>query len=146
MKVSIKKIVSAQKRLDTAKVTKLEEVDAIKLLKNRKAMRPYVTEYEEFEKDCREKFKVDGLEDADKTRLEVFNKVKDNKAYQPTQEEVDAINKVADYFNKVNKALSEELGREVEITFEKLSDNADVKLMQENGWSYAELDEIEVIL
>lgn len=146
MKASIQKIVSAQKRLDTAKVTKLEEADAIKLLKNRKAMRPYATEYEEFEKDCREKFKVDGLEDADKVRLEVFNKVKDNKSYQPTQDEVEAINKVADYFNKVNKALSEELGREVEITFEKLSDNADVKLMQENGWSYAELDEIEVIL
>lgn len=146
MKASIQKIVSAQKRLDTATVTKLEEADAIKLLKNRKAMRPYVTEYEEFEKDCREKFKVDGLEDADKKRLEVINKVKENKAYQPTQEEVDAINKVADYFNKVNKALSEELEREVEITFEKLSDNADVKLMQENGWNYAELDEIEVIL
>ena len=146
MKAKINQIVSAQKRLDKATVTKLEEADAIKLLKNRKAMRPYVTEYEEFEKDCREKFKVDGLEDADKKRLEVINKVKENKAYQPTQEEVDAINKVADYFNKVNKALSEELEREVEITFEKLSDNADVKLMQENGWNYAELDEIEVIL
>lgn len=146
MKTKIKQIVSAQKRLDKATVTKLEEADAIKLLKSRKAMRPYVTEYEEFEKDCREKLKVEGLEDADKKRLEVFNKLKDNKSYQPTQEEVDAINKVADYFNKVNKALSEELEREVEITFEKLSDNADVKLMQENGWSYAELDEIEVIL
>lgn len=143
--MKLKHIVAAQRRLDNARATKLEESDVIKLLKNRKAMRPYVNDFEEFEKDCKDKFKVEGLEDAEKVRQGVVKKLSEDKSYQPTKDEIESINKVLGYLNKVNKALSEELDKEIDITFDKLSENADAKLMKENGWSYAEIDEIEVM-
>ena len=60
MKVKVKDVVSAYKVLGDAKVVKLEELEIIKVVKARKAMRPIADDYDAFLKDCQEKFKPEG--------------------------------------------------------------------------------------
>lgn len=144
MKATIKQIVECYKRLDTAKVNKLEEADAVKLLKARKAMRPYVDEYDAFLKDCQEKFKPEDWEEV-QGKIQKWQQEGENTTL--TIEERKEVNKaVIDYQKKIDAAVGEELKREVELTIDKLGENCDVKLLQENGWKYGELDEIEIVL
>lgn len=146
MYMKLSEIIAINKRLDKATVNSLEESDAIRILKARKSMRPYVIAYKDFEKDCQEKFMFEGIEDAEKVRIGVVEKANADKSYIPTEEEMEAIKQINEYFAKVNKALAEELDRDIDIELPKLSENADVKLMHENKWTFGELDEIEAIL
>ena len=144
--MKLSEIIAIYKRLDKATANSLEEADVIKILKARKSIRPYVNAYNDFEKDCHEKFKFEGIEDAEKLRIEVVGKISADKSYAPTKEEMEAIKQINEYFTKVNRVLNEERDRDIEIELPKLSENSDVKLMRENKWTCEELDEIEVIL
>ena len=42
--------------------------------------------------------------------------------------------------------MKDELAKEIELDFEKLGENADAKLIIENGWKSCELDDIKIIL
>lgn len=143
--MKLRELISAYNRLGNATMTKLDDKDVVKALKARKAMRPHAEEYEAFEKDCRDKFKFDGLEEDDKVRLSVFNKIKEDKDYKPTESEIESCNNVASYFNKVNKALEGELEKDIVINIEKLGEGSDVKLMQENKWKPYELEELDML-
>lgn len=146
MKASVKQMVEAYAILGKAKVTKLEEEEIGKILDARKAMRPVDAEYKSFEEDAHEKFKVEGLEDAEKTRQEVIAKFKEDNTYKPTESEIEAINKVNDYFVKVTNAKAKELEREVELKIESLKKESYSKLMKENGLSVEEIEIIQSIM
>lgn len=146
MKAKIYKVVDCNKMLDTAKISKLEETEVIKILKARKVMRPIVEEYDAFLKDCQEKFKEDGLEEADKVRMEVIKKFDEDNSYRPSQSEIDAINLVNGYFSKVNSAINEEREKEVDLNIETLKEGSDSKLLVANDWTPSDLDKIKIIL
>lgn len=144
MKVSVKKIVDAYKLLGEAKVTKLEETDVIKILKVRKAMRVIAVDFDAFLKDAQDKFKPDGWED-------VQNKVAqwqdEGEKTTLSEDERKSINKVLiAYQTSIDKAIKDELNKEVEIEIEKLGEGSDVKLMSANDWTPNQLDMIDMIL
>ena len=144
MKATVKQIVSAYNTLGEASVTKLEEGEAIKVVKARKAMRPIVEDYEAFLKDCQEKFKPENW-DSIQTKLKQWQK--EGEKTTLTEEERTEINKVAiEYQTKIDKALADELKKEHEINAEKFNDGTDVKLLQENGWKSKQLDAIDILL
>ena len=60
--MKLEKLVIAYKMLDDAKIKTMDDKDAIKIIKNRKAMRPHVESYDALLKDAQEKFKPDNIE------------------------------------------------------------------------------------
>jgi hypothetical protein len=50
------------------------------------------------------------------------------------------------YLKKVDSAVKDELAKEVEISIEKLKENSDIKLLEENDWEIGKLDLIEILL
>lgn len=144
MKTKVKNIVEAYKVLGEAKVTKLEESEVIKVVKARKAMRPVADDFEAFLKDVQEKFKPENWESIQE-KVAQWQKEGENTTL--TEEERIEINKtLASYQNSINKAVNDELEREVEIEIESLKEESAIKLLTENGWELKKLDEIAVIL
>ena len=141
--MKLKQILAAYSRIENATATKLKEDDVIKLLKARKAMRPYVNEYKDFLKDAQDKFKPENWAEIER-KIEQWRQEGDRTTL--TEEERIEINKVgSEYDKKVQSAVKDELEKEIEIEFEKLSENADTKLMIENRWTPAQLEEIEIL-
>ena len=144
MKKKVKNIVEAYKVLGEAKVTKLEESEVIKVVKARKAMRPVADDFEAFLKDVQEKFKPENWESIQE-KVAQWQKEGENTTL--TEEERIEINKtLASYQNSINKAVNDELEREVEIEIESLKEESAIKLLTENGWELKKLDEIEIVL
>lgn len=144
MKATIKQVVEAYKVLGEAKVTKLEESEVIKVVKARKVMRPIADEYEAFLKDCQEKFKP---ENWDKIQGNLQKWQQEGEKTTLTEEERIEVNKaVIGYQVKIDKAVKDELGKEVEVNIEALKEDSATKLLVENGWELKKLDEIEILL
>lgn len=144
MKAIVKQIVSAYKMLGEAKVTKLEESEVIKVVKNRKAMRQVAEDYEAFLKDAQEKFKPDNWDD---TQAKVQQWQKEGENTTLSEEERIEINKaLMDYQNSISKAVNDELEKEVEVSIETLKEESATKLLTENAWELKKLDEIEIVL
>ena len=138
MKVTIKKIVDAYKALGEAKVTKLEEAEVIKVIKARKAMRPIAEEYDEFFKDCQEKFKP---EDWDNIQNDLQQC---QKLTEARRIELDIV--LRTYQKKINETVKDELEREVELNIATLKEESATKILVENDWSVGKLDEIDIML
>lgn len=145
MKVSVKQIVDAYKLLDNTKSGTLDDPEKGKILKARKVMRPFVTEYEAFEKDCNEMHKYEDLEKDVELYNSVLNKSRQGKGNEVTEEEANGWKRVMEYDQKVRKSLHEEEIKEVEIEFDKLSEGSDVKLMSANDWTPKQLDILEIM-
>lgn len=144
MKATIKQVVEAYKVLGEAKVTKLEESEVIKVVKARKAMRPIADEYEAFLKDCQDKFKP---ENWDKIQGNLQKWQQEGEKTTLTEEERIEVNKaIIGYQVKIDKAVKDELEKEVEVNIEVLKEDSATKLLVENGWELKKLDEIEILL
>lgn len=144
MKIKIKNIVEAYKVLGEAKVTKLEDSEIIKIIKARKVMRPIADEFEAFLKDTQEKFKPECWDDV-QAKVQRWQREGENTTL--TDEEKRSVNTIlVDYQNSVNKAVNEELEREVELNIETLKEESATKLIIENGWELKKLEEIEMML
>lgn len=143
MKVSVKKIVDAYKLLGEAKVTKLEDADKIKVLKARKAMRVIADDFDAFLKDAQDKFKPEGWEE---TQKKLAQWQEEGEKTTLSEDERNSINKaLIAYQTSIDKAIKDELNKEVEIEIEKLSEGSDIKLMSANDWTPNQLDLIDVM-
>ena len=120
--------------VNDAKLTKLDDIAKFKVIKACKVMKPIVTELQDFEKDAREKLKG---EEHDKM-VEVFNEwLKEEK--KPTDEEKKAIEYLNEYTKKVNECLHEEFNKDVEATWEKLSEEELKKFVASNDWNVQQI-------
>lgn len=131
-------LVACYKALGEAKVTKLEEGEVVKIVKARKAMRPFAEEYDAFLKDCQEKFKPENFDEI-QGKVQKWNDLSD-------EEKVATNKSLGEYQTKINDAVKAELEKEVEVSVEKLSESSATKILLENGWELKKLDEIEVML
>ena len=141
--MKLRELVGAYNRLDKAVVSKLDEKDAIKILKARKAMRPHADEYDAFLKDCQEKLKPENWDDI-QGKLQQWQQEGENTKL--TEAERIEVNKAwITYESAIQRAVKEELEKEIEVSFEKLSEGCDVKLMQENKWTVHQLEELNIL-
>ena len=137
MKASVKQIVDAYNALGNAKTTKLDDAEKGKILKARKAMRPIAEEFDAFLKDCQEKFKPENWDEL-QGRVQKWDTL--------TKEEKNETNKAFDKYQKsIDGVVKEELEKEVELTFDKLSEGADVKIMSASDWTPNQLDALEIM-
>lgn len=116
--------------LDVAKLTKLEDSDKFVVIKACKAMKPIYEELQSFKQDTLKKL---ADENHDKM-VEVFEEWRSN-IQEPTDEQKEAIKYVNKYTNNVNECLSEEFNKEVEQTWEKLSEDGLKKFVASNDWN-----------
>ena len=138
--MKLKEIVSIYKILGEAKVTKLEETEVIKVLKIRKEMRYSAEAYEAFLKDVQEKFKPDNWNDVQQ-KIQQWQQEGDKTTL--TESERIEINKtLIEYQQKIEKAVKEELEKEINIEIEKLKEDSLTKLMIENNWEVKTLDDL----
>lgn len=136
--MKLKSLITAYKTLGEAKVTKLETNEVLKIVKARKAMRPHAEDYDAFLKDCQEKFKPSNFDEIQE-RAQKWDSLTDD-------EKKDLNIVLMEYNNKINDAVIEELEKEVEVTVEKLNEDALTNLLQENGWKTKDLDNLEVFV
>lgn len=136
--MKIKEIVTAYKALGDAKVNNLEESEILKIIKARKAMRSIAEDFEAFLKDAQEKFKPENIEEL-QAKAQKWSDLSDDEKLE--------LNKVLKlYETNINKALSEESEKEIDIKLEKLTEDSITKLLKNNEWSVNKLDELSAVL
>ena len=144
MKAKIKQIIEAYKLLGEAKVTKLEESEVIKIVKARKAMRPIADEFEAFLQDCQDKFKP-GNWDSIQSDLQQWQK-EGEKTTLSEERRIEINKAIIGYQGSIDKAMKDELDKEVELNIETLKEDSATKMLVENGWEIGKLDLIEILL
>ena len=124
--------------LGDAKIKTMDDKDAIKIIKNRKSMRPHVESYDALLKDAQEKFKPDNFEELQE---------KAGKWKELSDEERKTVNEsFKAYQERVDAACKPELDKEVDITLDKLSEDGVLKLAKENEWPMNKLDTLDIML
>ena len=136
--MKLEKLVIAYKMLGDAKIKTMDDKDAIKIIKNRKSMRPHVESYDALLKDAQEKFKPDNFEELQEKagkwkELSAEERKIVNESFKAYQEKVDAV-------------CNPELDKEVDITLDKLSEDGALKLAKENEWPMNKLDTLDIML
>jgi hypothetical protein len=116
--------------VDVAKLTKLEDGDKFKVIKACKVMKPIYEELHNFRQDTLKKL---ADENHDKM-VEVFEEWRSN-LKNPNDEQKKSIEYINEYNKKVDECLSEEFNKEVEVTWEKLSEDGLKKFVASNDWN-----------
>ena len=136
--IKTEKVLAAYRVISTAKYSKMDDGDKIKVWKIARILKPVADKFDDDSKDAAEKFKPS--EDFD----ERLQKAQD---YERTirNTEKDSEERAAEYgkfvgeFNAYKKlmddAIKEFADKDVEVEFEKLSEEAFGKLMASNEWT-----------
>ena len=129
--------------LNEAKLTKMEDADKFKVIKALRVIKPVAKGYEDFVEEAKNKLKAD---DHDKMTEKALAWNKDNqgkKVGELTQVQIDELNTINTYFaeynNRVETCLKEEAEKEVELTIDKLSEEAFGKLVASNDWTCGQI-------
>ena len=155
--IKTEKVLNAYRVLSTAKYSKMADEDKIKVWKIARTLKPVADKFEDDSKDAAEKFKPsedfsERLQKAqDYERILKEENAKGDKA-DMTKLPM-GVNEFGDFlkeFQKYNKlvgdAIKEYADKEVELEFEKLSEDAFGKLMSSNEWTMEQAAEIGMLI
>lgn len=154
-KITIKteKVLAAYRVLSAAKYGKLSDDDKIKVFKICVALKPIATKSEEDSKDAAEKLKPSEDYDQKLQQAQEYERVSRDPKADASKLEMgpaeynDFIREMQKYQQLVAKALKDELDKEVTIEIEKISQEAFVKLMNSNDWTFAQVEAVgEVVM
>lgn len=127
MKTTTEKAVVAYRILNNAKIGKMKEGDQYNIIKVMKELKPVATSYDDFIKDASEKLKPEGIE-------KIQAKLQTKEMLTPDEQ------KAWDEYNqKVAKCVEDELKKEVEFTFQPLSEEGFKGLLSSNDLTLAEI-------
>ena len=133
-------IIAAYNALTGSKLTKMGGEGKIKVVKIIKAMKPVATEYEDFRKDALERLKPEGF---DKMAEKAQQWQKEGEDTTLTATERAEINQFfADYQAEVDKCLKEEVEKEHELEFKKLTGEEFTSLCDGNDWTAGQMLEL----
>lgn len=145
------KVLSAFRVLNTAKYSKMDDEDKIKVWKIARALKPVADKFDEDSKDAAEKFKPsedfgDNLQKAQEYER-LRNAGEDmTKAPMGAAEYGEFVKEFQKYNKLVTDAIKEFAEKEVEVEFEPLSDAAFGKLMSSNDWTVEQAMEIGALV
>ena len=143
MKQTIKtgKVQEAYIVLSTAKYSKMADEDKIKVWKIARILKPVADKFEDDSKDAAEKFKPSEDFDERLSNAQEYDRMRKEENADMTKAKMGAaeFGKFVEEFNAyqklVNDAVKEFAEKEVEVEFEKLSEEAFGKLMASNEWT-----------
>lgn len=139
--IKTEKVLNAYRVLSTAKYGKMDDGDKIKVWKIARTLKPVADKFDDDSKDASEKFKPseDFAERLQKA-MEYERMVKDGNADMTklpmgAAEYGEFVKEFQKYNKLVGDAIKEFADKEVELEFEKLSEDAFGKLMASNEWT-----------
>lgn len=155
--IKTEKVLNAYRVLSTAKYGKMDDGDKIKVWKIARTLKPVADKFEDDSKDAAEKFKPsedfsERLQKAqDYERILKEENAKGNKADitklpMGSAEYGDFVKEFQKYNKLVGDAIKEFADKEVELEFEKLSEDAFGKLMASNEWTMEQAMEIGMLI
>lgn len=149
MKTSV--VLDAFNVLNTAKYTKLDDADKIKVWKIARAMKPVATKFEADNKDAAEKMKPEGFDEKFQNAQEYERVTKDanadtSKLKMGAAEYNTFIRELQDYNKLVSEAVKDYAEKEVKIEFDTISEDVFGKLMASNEWDISQTMKIEIIV
>lgn len=142
-------IVEAYKILGQAKYQKMSDDGKIKVWKITRQLRPIALQFEEEQNDAKEKLipSEDFMQKLQKAQqYELSLKNKDIIPNISKEEYEKFIQEFIKYNNVINDALKEISEKEVNLIFEKISEEEFGKLMASNDWSMDQVNKIEFIV
>ena len=149
-KITTENVLGAYNVINTAKYTKLDDADKIKVWKIARAMKPVATQFEEESKDAAEKLKPENFDDNLQKAQEYERILKDNsdmsKAAMGAAEYDKFIKSLKEYNELVNKAIKEFADKEVTLEFEPISEDAFGKLMASNDWNFEQVMKLGTLI
>lgn len=146
------KVLQVWQVLGTAKYTKLDDADKIKVWKISRVLKPIAEKFDEETKDAAEKLKPtkdfdQRLQDAQEyERVSKDASADASKLKMGAAEYGEFIKEVRRYNQLVSDAVKDFAEKEVEVEFEPLSEDAFVKLMASNDWNYGQIMQIDLIM
>ena len=148
MKQTIKteNILKAYNILNTAKYSKLDDGDKIKVWKIARKLKPVATQFEDDSKDAAEKMKPYEAFTDDLTKAQEYERVKGVGCEMTAEEYQKFIVAFKAYNEQVSKALKEFSDKEVELEFDALSEDTFGKLMASNEWTVEQVMEIGILI
>ena len=149
--IKTEKVLSAYRVLSTAKYTKMDDADKIKVWKIARALKPVATKFEDDSKDAAEKFKPEGFDENLRKAQEFERVTKDadadaSKLEMGAAEYNEFIKELQKYNKLVGDAIKEYAEKEVEVEFDALSEDAFGKLMASNEWTMEQTLEIGMLI
>lgn len=142
-------IVEAYKILSQAKYQKMSDDGKIKVWKITRQLRPIALQFEEEQNDAKEKLipSEDFMQKLQKAQqYELSLKNKDIIPNISKEEYEKFIQEFIKYNNIINDALKEISEKEVNLIFEKISEEEFGKLMASNDWNMDQVNKIEFIV
>lgn len=150
--IKTEEAINAYKVLSTAKYSKMDDCDKIKAWKIARVLKPIADKFDDDTRDAAETFKpsADFGEKLQKAQeFERMTKVKDFDASKLPMgvAEYDAFVKEFQKYKKlIDEAIKEFAEKEVEVEFEKLTEDAFCKLMASNDWTIEQVTKIGMIV
>lgn len=127
-----KQVVEVYNTLNGAKLSKMEDKDKFLVIKAMRQLKPISTAYEEFVKDAQEKLKGDNFEDIQKKAQKWQEEGENTSLSLEERREINTY--LNDYNNKVVECLKEEVEKDNELNYEKISEDAFGKLVSSNDF------------
>lgn len=137
-------IIAAYNALTGSKLTKMSGDGKIKVVKIIKAMKPIATDYDDFRKDALERLKPEGY-DAMAEKAQQWQKDGENTTLTAT-ERAEINQFFADYQTEVDKCLNDEVNKEHELSFTKLTADEFTALCDGNDWTAGQMLELMDII
>lgn len=137
--VKTKDVLNVHRIISSAKYTKMEDADKIKVWKIARALNPTAVQFDEDMKDAQEKLKPEGDFDGRMNKAVEFERLRN--AGEPAEkvmsdEEYNGfISEFKAYEKTVNEAVAEFGDKDVEVEFEPLTEEAFGRLMASNEWT-----------
>jgi hypothetical protein len=137
-------IVSVFNLLNSAKINKVNDSGKIKIIKAVRQMKPIANGFDELLNDARERLKGEEHEEmsekAGRWQME-------GDTVDLTDEEKIAINNYfIAYSNRIDECIKEEVDREHELTFTKLTEEEFEGLISSNDWDVKTIMEVQEII
>lgn len=137
-------IVTAYREINNAKLSKMDDKDKFLMIKVMKSMKPVAAAFEDFVKDAQEKLKDEKFEAMQKDAQEW--REKGEKCTFSKEKKIALDRYFADYSQKVTDCVKEELEKENELTFDRLSEDAFGKFIASNDFDVKTIMALEDIL
>jgi hypothetical protein len=149
--IKTEKVLSAYRVLSTAKYSKMSDEDKIKVWKIARILKPVADKFEDDSKDASEKMKPEGFDENLRKAQEYERVTKDanadaSKLEMGAAEYSEFIKELQKYNKIVGDAIKEFADKEVELEFEKLTEDAFGKLMASNEWTMEQAMEIGMLI
>jgi hypothetical protein len=138
-------VLNAYRVLSTAKYSKMDDADKIKVWKIARTLKPVADKFEDDSKDAAEKFKPSEDFDEKLQKAQEYERIAKEPDVDASKLPISAseysefVKEFQNYNKLVNNAIKEFADKDVEIEFEQLSEDAFGKLMASNEWDMSQV-------